>query len=180
MRSINYPARSGRGSPLELSTPPMHGNSPTTVMLRCRSVPTVSFGRNDERTDCYHFATQLGGISRNGAGSIGSAVPCKPYNLGLSTTERDGNGHRQPHFECGAFDHSATSPGALAGGLIRPRSGRVLGEDGGADKALPAGICRSGANLPSGKSGAARRDKPWRPRVASLKFWPEVRLRWPV
>ena len=49
-----------------------------------------------------------------------------------------------PHFECGAFDHSATSPGAIAGGLIRPRSGRVLGEDGGADKALPAGICRSG------------------------------------
>jgi hypothetical protein len=43
-----------------------------------------------------------------------------------------------PHFECGAFDHSATSPGAIAGGLIRPRSGRVLGEDGGADKALPA------------------------------------------
>ena len=35
-----------------------------------------------------------------------------------------------PHFECGAFDHSATSPGAMTGDLLPPRSGRVLGEDG--------------------------------------------------
>src|SRR2546421_10575148 len=40
-----------------------------------------------------------------------------------------------PHFECGAFDHSATSPGATAGDSHRPRSGRVLGEDGWPDKA---------------------------------------------
>src|SRR3954452_24104722 len=40
-----------------------------------------------------------------------------------------------PHFECGAFNHSATSPGAMAGDSHRPRSGRVLGEDGGPDKA---------------------------------------------
>jgi hypothetical protein len=39
-----------------------------------------------------------------------------------------------PHFECGAFDHSATSPGAMTG-RFGPRSGRVLGEEGGADKA---------------------------------------------
>ena len=39
-----------------------------------------------------------------------------------------------PHFECGAFDHSATSPGAIMGGLPAG-SGGVLGEDGGADKA---------------------------------------------
>ena len=39
-----------------------------------------------------------------------------------------------PHFECGAIDHSATSPGAMKGGC-RPWSGGVLGEDGGADKA---------------------------------------------
>src|SRR5882757_3949214 len=39
-----------------------------------------------------------------------------------------------PHFECGAFDHSATSPGAMTGDS-HPRSGRVLGEDGGPDKA---------------------------------------------
>jgi hypothetical protein len=45
-----------------------------------------------------------------------------------------------PHFECGAIDHSATSPGAIAGDFIRPGSGRVLGEDGGADKALRAEI----------------------------------------
>src|SRR5438477_11835508 len=40
-----------------------------------------------------------------------------------------------PHFECGAFDHSATSPGANSGDSSGPRSGRVLGEDGGPDKA---------------------------------------------
>ena len=39
-----------------------------------------------------------------------------------------------PHFECGAFDHSATSPGAMTG-RFGPRSGRVLGEEGCADKA---------------------------------------------
>lgn len=39
-----------------------------------------------------------------------------------------------PHFECGAFDHSATSPGAMTG-RFGPRSGRVLGEEGWADKA---------------------------------------------
>src|SRR4051812_13074379 len=39
-----------------------------------------------------------------------------------------------PHFECGAFDHSATSPGAQVGA--------VLGEDGGADKALAMGNYR--------------------------------------
>src|ERR1700716_3165971 len=39
-----------------------------------------------------------------------------------------------PHFECGAIDHSATSPGAMMGGLP-PLVGGVLGEDGGADKA---------------------------------------------
>ena len=44
-----------------------------------------------------------------------------------------------PHFECGAFDHSATSPGAMMGDSLCPRSGRVLGEDGGADKALGPG-----------------------------------------
>src|SRR5215204_3451214 len=40
-----------------------------------------------------------------------------------------------PHFECGAFDHSATSPGAMTGDSLGPRSGRVLGEDGGPGKA---------------------------------------------
>src|ERR1700675_3792641 len=54
-----------------------------------------------------------------------------------------------PHFECGAFDHSATSPGAITGGLIPPWSARVLGEDGGSDKA------REGRN--SQASGSNRR-----------------------
>ena len=43
-----------------------------------------------------------------------------------------------PHFECGAFDHSATSPGAITGLFRPPRSGRVLGEDEEGDKALRA------------------------------------------
>jgi hypothetical protein len=43
-----------------------------------------------------------------------------------------------PHFECGAFDHSATSPGVPTWNGRPPAVGRVLGEDGGADKALGA------------------------------------------
>ena len=75
-----------------------------------------------------------------------------------------------PHFECGAIDHSATSPGAIAGDFIRPGSGRVLGEDGGADKAWRAEI-PGGQSAPK-KGGTARRDKNRRSRVASLKLWP--------
>jgi hypothetical protein len=51
-----------------------------------------------------------------------------------------------PHFECGAFDHSATSPGAITERFLASRSGRVLGEDGRADKAREAGI-----SLPPGQ-----------------------------
>src|ERR1700676_1498554 len=59
-----------------------------------------------------------------------------------------------PHFECGAFDHSATSPGAITGGLIHPRSGRVLGEDGGSDKAREARNSRlTGIEAAAGKEG---------------------------
>src|SRR5581483_5365383 len=39
-----------------------------------------------------------------------------------------------PHFECGAFNHSATSPGAKIG-LIRPVVGGVIGEECCPDKA---------------------------------------------
>src|SRR6202521_5998921 len=53
-----------------------------------------------------------------------------------------------PHFECGAFDHSATSPGANNGATLPLRSGRVLGEDGGSDKAREARISE-----PSGSNG---------------------------
>ena len=48
-----------------------------------------------------------------------------------------------PHFECGAFDHSATSPAPLWGDGA-PRSGRVLGEDGRADKARDAKFAGAG------------------------------------
>ena len=40
-----------------------------------------------------------------------------------------------PHFECGAFNHSATSPGAKSGAIHPSWSGRVLGEDGWPGKA---------------------------------------------
>src|SRR6202051_3264076 len=40
-----------------------------------------------------------------------------------------------PHFECGAFDHSATSPGAISSGFATLGRRPVLGEDGGGDKA---------------------------------------------
>ena len=44
-----------------------------------------------------------------------------------------------PHFECGAIDHSATSPRRQFGVIPQaPRSGCVLGEDGGPDKARTA------------------------------------------
>ncbi len=49
-----------------------------------------------------------------------------------------------PHFECGAFNHSATSPGAKTGRLPAPRSGRVLGEDGWPDKPRAERIPRQG------------------------------------
>ena len=75
-----------------------------------------------------------------------------------------------PHFECGAFDHSATSPGAITGGLISPRSGGVLGEDGGADKALGREFAGGGPVIEKG--GTARREKNRRSHVASLKLRP--------
>ena len=35
-----------------------------------------------------------------------------------------------PHFECGAFNHSATSPEGAGEGQEPLWSGRVIGEDG--------------------------------------------------
>ena len=68
-----------------------------------------------------------------------------------------------PHFECGAFDHSATSPGAMTDESHVLWSGGVLGEDGGADKAREAkfaGISRRHADrLSLNKGGTAGRDK---------------------
>ena len=40
-----------------------------------------------------------------------------------------------PHFECGAFNHSATSPRRAKSGANPRGRGRVLGEDGRPDKA---------------------------------------------
>ncbi|CCE09334.1 hypothetical protein BRAS3843_3160022 [Bradyrhizobium sp. STM 3843] len=53
-----------------------------------------------------------------------------------------------PHFECGAFNHSATSPGANQGTALWSR--RVLGHDDGGDKAgLTIFPARSGATRTS-------------------------------
>ena len=50
-----------------------------------------------------------------------------------------------PHFECGAFDHSATSPGAITGDLREPsvgprsRRGRRARQGVGGDKFVGRG-----------------------------------------
>lgn len=49
---------------------------------------------------------------------------------------------RMPHFECGAFNHSATSPGAKSGPDAPRGRGRVIGEDGWPDKAAGKKITR--------------------------------------
>src|SRR4051812_24897016 len=67
-----------------------------------------------------------------------------------------------PHFECGAFNHSATSPGAMAGDSYRPRSGRVLGEDGGPDKARLQNFAASGRQKGSKNNGAFDGSGQWR------------------
>ena len=55
-----------------------------------------------------------------------------------------------PHFECGAFDHSATSP-APSWGEAAPGSGRVLGEDGRPDKARKAKFAARGGKPAAGQ-----------------------------
>jgi hypothetical protein len=63
-----------------------------------------------------------------------------------------------PHFECGAFDHSATSPGAMTG-RFGPRSGRVLGEEGEADKARGGEIRAKTGRMAFGKKGWDRQTR---------------------
>jgi hypothetical protein len=67
-----------------------------------------------------------------------------------------------PHFECGAFNHSATSPGANQGRA--PGSGVVLGHDAGGDKAgvaiFPIEMRRRGRRLPD-KRRSSVRDGQW-------------------
>lgn len=45
-----------------------------------------------------------------------------------------------PHFECGAFNHSATSPEGAMEGAGPLWLGALIGEDGGPDKAGRAKI----------------------------------------
>src|SRR5437764_13904529 len=71
------------------------------------------------------------GTRRDGAGV--ERAKC-PINQRLSGTAHYENGRAQANFECGAFNHSATSPRRQIGGWP-PWSGGVLGEDGGPNKA---------------------------------------------
>jgi hypothetical protein len=74
-----------------------------------------------------------------------------------------------PHFECGAFDHSATSPGAITERLLASRSGRVLGEDGGADKRgaeIRAATVACGAKL----AAAAAAEAEAGPHCSPIRF----------
>lgn len=47
-----------------------------------------------------------------------------------------------PHFECGAFNHSATSPEGAIVGAGPLWLGALIGEDGGPDKARKGKIRR--------------------------------------
>ena len=154
--------------------------------LGIRNNPT-QFGRRI--TTGTGFAVQVPQTMRNGAeeqiaselATAAAGAPVKSlqkpgrYQALMSTIGGEGGIRTpdrlapMPHFECGAFDHSATSPGAITG--ARPRSGRVLGEDGGPDKARGANF-RSRVNPTADNGGTARRDKNRRSRVASLKLRP--------
>lgn len=53
-----------------------------------------------------------------------------------------------PHFECGTFNHSATSPGRSESAVARGWLGGVLGEVGAADKPPRTEIWQDTANCP--------------------------------
>ena len=102
------------------------------------------YDANNPATVCYHFATQLLNTGREWLVRSRTWSAQKPNKQGLIETVRYENGRLLAHFECGAFNHSATSPGAMMGQARAPWSGRVLGEDGWPDKALNASIRASG------------------------------------
>ena len=59
---------------------------------------------------------------------------------------------RMPHFECGAFDHSATSPGNLVGAICARRliaASHRLGKllTGDCENARVAAMCRISAGI---------------------------------
>ncbi len=77
-----------------------------------------------------------------------------------------------PHFECGAFNHSATSPGAKTGRIgpaVGPCSrrgsrGRQGARRRNSPKAAPAAVGK--------EVGPPDATKNWRSRAAALKSWP--------
>ena len=75
-----------------------------------------------------------------------------------------------PHFECGAFNHSATSPRRAKSGANPRGRGRVLGEDGRPDKARKQEFRkdRREKNKKRNDHGAAKRPH----------GWPEFSLTW--
>ena len=67
---------------------------------------------NMARTACYHFATQLPDTGRDRTGLRELSGSEKPNKQELVWMARYKNGRPLANFECGAFNHSATSPGA--------------------------------------------------------------------
>src|SRR6476620_4474483 len=70
---------------------------------------------NGQRTACYHFATELPGTGADEPIRPMRRVYIIPVILGFLRTWREATGQQIPHFECGAFDHSATSPRCQTG-----------------------------------------------------------------
>lgn len=88
--------------------------------------------RNQDRADGYHLVRP----SQRGAATDG-------LRIGLMMSGHGGEGGIRtpdrlapmPHFECGAFNHSATSPEGAIVGAGPLWLGALIGEDGGPDKA---------------------------------------------
>ena len=95
----------------------------------------VGGSANNTATVCYHFATQLPNTGREWSVRSGTRSAQKPNKQGLIETVRYENGRLSANFECGAFNHSATSPRMPNQGQGVRGRGRVLGEDARSDKA---------------------------------------------
>src|SRR5437773_3175524 len=72
---------------------------------------------------------------------------------------------RMPHFECGAFNHSATSPSGAECGET-PRRGRSISEGGRSKQALGRGLAAPRAN-----SAAWRRSRVTPSRLSRSAGW---------
>ena len=91
---------------IALATPPPTSRS-ARLPVWSKDATWVS---NKARTLCYHFATQFGNTRRYGQEQGRTLERSSLDNSGLAATEQNTTRWPQPKFECGAFNHSATSP----------------------------------------------------------------------